>query len=121
LDDVWAYIRDEGDLSPRHNVVVYRGDPGAGPALVEVGVQVGRRFDGQSPSGVKCSELPAGPVARAIHVGPYDKMAPTYDAIARWARDGGHAFAGVSWEIYGDWHDDPAKLETEILFLLAPT
>jgi hypothetical protein len=27
-------------------------------------------------------------------------------------------FAGKSWEIYGDWSDDPSKLETTIMYLL---
>jgi hypothetical protein len=26
----------------------------------------------------------------------------------------------VSWEVYGDWEDDPAKLRTDIYFLLRP-
>jgi effector-binding domain-containing protein len=118
LGDVWGYIRAHGDLEPRHSVVVYRGDPGAGPADIEVGVQVGRRFDGTSPSGIRCSELPAGEVVRAIHRGPYDQMASAYNAIGEWAKAGGHRLS-TSWEVYGDWDEDPAKLETEIYFLLA--
>jgi effector-binding domain-containing protein len=120
LDDVWKFVRESGDLDPRHNVVVYKGDPGAGPADVEVGVQVGRRFDGTSPTGVRCSELPAGRVARAMHRGPYDQMAPTYEAIENWAQKTGQTFSGPSWEIYGDWHEDPAELEVEIVFMIAP-
>ena len=119
LDDVWAHIRQAGDLVPGHNVVVYRGDPGLGPAPVEVGVQIGRRFDGPSATGVRCSELPSGRAVRVTHRGPYDAMAPAYGAIAAWARDGGHALAGVSWEVYGDWDADPARLETDIYWLLA--
>jgi effector-binding domain-containing protein len=46
-------------------------------------------------------------------------MAPTYDAIAAWVKESGHAYAGGSWEIYGDWHEDPEKLEVEICFLVA--
>ena len=29
------------------------------------------------------------------------------------------SFPGGTWEIYGDWTDDPAKLETRIEYLLA--
>jgi len=29
------------------------------------------------------------------------------------------AFAGKSWEIYGDWHEDESLLETEIVFRIA--
>ena len=118
LDDVWAHIRQAGDLSPGHNVVVYRGNPDDGPAPLEVGVQVGRRFDDPSATSVRCTELPSGPAVRVTHRGPYDAMAPAYAAIHRWARDGGHAL-GVSWEVYGDWHADPAQMETHIYWLLA--
>jgi hypothetical protein len=26
--------------------------------------------------------------------------------------------AGVDWEVYGDWNDDEAKLETHVYYLL---
>jgi effector-binding domain-containing protein len=120
LDDVWTHIRGRDDLVPGPSVVLYRGDFGEGLSDIEVGVQVERSFDGVSVSGVRCSVLPAGRVARALHLGPYDQMASTYDAITAWARDSAHTFAGPSWEVYGDWDDDPAKLRTEIYFLLTP-
>jgi hypothetical protein len=28
---------------------------------------------------------------------------------------------GVDWEIYGHWDDDPAKLRTDVFYLLADT
>jgi hypothetical protein len=31
----------------------------------------------------------------------------------------GHTLTRVRWEVYGDWSDDPTKLETEIAWLLA--
>jgi effector-binding domain-containing protein len=118
LDDVWAHIRSAGDLTPGHNVVVYRGDPDLGPAPLEVGVQVGRRFEGPTATGVRCAELPSGRAARVTHRGPYDAMAPAYAALDRWARKGSYALAAVSWEVYGDWREDPAQLETDIYWLL---
>ena len=117
LDDVWAFIRAEGDLAQGHNVVVYRGDPNAGPAPVEIGVQVGRPFDGPTPAGVRCAELPAGRAAHVTHRGSYDQMAAAYQALTTWAREGGHRL-GVCWEVYGDHHDDPEQMETDIFFLL---
>ena len=118
LDDVWVHIRASGELVPAHNVVVYRGDLDAGPAPIEVGVQVGRRFDGSADSGVVCAELPSGAAAHVVHRGPYDSMAPAYAAVGAWARAGGHRFAGVSWEVYGDWSEDPGQLRTDIYVLL---
>ena len=54
----------------------------------------------------------------AVHVGSYDRMKETHDAIHTWRTANNCAFAGKSWEIYGDWSDDPAKLETTIVYLL---
>ena len=33
-------------------------------------------------------------------------------------RQHGHETALPLWEIYGDWDDDPAKLRTDVLYLL---
>jgi len=118
LDTVWKFIRERGDLEPGHNVVVYRGDPSAGPAPIEAGVQVGKTFNGATPSGVWCSRLPAGRAARIVHRGPYDQMAASNQALRKWIDDGGHVVKGPSWEVYGDWNDDPSQLETEIYYLL---
>jgi hypothetical protein len=45
-------------------------------------------------------------------------MGETHDAILAWTRANGRALARRSWEIYGDWSDDPAKVETTICYLL---
>jgi len=46
-------------------------------------------------------------------------MRETHDAIRCWALENHMSLAGKSWEIYGDWTADPAKLETRIEYLLA--
>jgi hypothetical protein len=35
-----------------------------------------------------------------------------------WCQETGHAIGMPYWEIYGDWDDDPAKLRTDIVYLL---
>jgi hypothetical protein len=45
-------------------------------------------------------------------------MQETHDAIHAWRAANNRAFAATSWEIYGDWSDDPSKLETTIVYLL---
>jgi hypothetical protein len=65
------------------------------------------------------AETPAGEVAIAIHVGGYDQFHRAHDAIHAWGARERRAFAGTSWEIYGDWSDDPARLETTVCYLLA--
>ena len=37
----------------------------------------------------------------------------------RWVAAHGEKLGGTFWEVYGDWTDDPAELETRIYHLLA--
>lgn len=45
-------------------------------------------------------------------------MAPAYAALEQWCKDNGRRPAGVSWEVYGDWDDDPVRRRTDVYFLL---
>jgi len=83
---------------------------------VDFGVEVTRSF---SPSGeVYETSTPVGEAAIAVHRGAYDQLHGTHDAIHQWAKSHDRTFAGLSWEIYGDWSDDPSKLETSVVYLL---
>ena len=84
---------------------------------VDFGVEVTRGF---SPSGeVYETSTPAGEAATAVHRGGYDRLQRTHQAIHQWAESHGRSLAGRSGEIYGDWSDDPSKLETTVVYLLA--
>jgi len=116
LQAPWALIRQNPDLRrDGHNVAVYRNEPNG--VSVEVGVQVVRAFDPTSL--VVCSSTPGGTVATTAHFGPYSALGGAHRAVCAWCDQNGRALAGVSWEIYGDWNDDPAKLRTDVLYLLA--
>jgi effector-binding domain-containing protein len=75
-------------------------------------------LDARPAGEVGRSELPGGPVARAIHRGPYDGLGRTYDALHDWI----HAQPGVDdgagpWESYVDDPGavaDQAQLRTRI-------
>jgi effector-binding domain-containing protein len=69
------------------------------------------------PGEVGLSELPGGPVARTVHVGSYEGLATTYDALHDWI----HAQPGYddgvgAWESYVDapGSADMATLRTEL-------
>ena len=84
---------------------------------IDFGVQVVRPFE---PEGdVRCTETPTGEVARTVHVGPYDLLGDAHNAIHAWCAATNRKIAQASWEIYGDWNDDPGLLETTIKYLLA--
>jgi effector-binding domain-containing protein len=119
LDQVWTFLRAQPGLrTDGHNLFLYhhparRGDP----MNVDFGVEVTRSF---SPSGeVYETSTPAGEAAIAVHRGGYDQLHGAHDAIHQWAKSHDRIFAGRSWEIYGDWSDDPSKLETTVVYLLA--
>ena len=118
IDEVWTFLRAHPDLrTDGHNVFLYHHPASRDlPMDVDFGVEVTRTFD---PTGdVRPTQTPAGEVAMAVHVGSYDGLPLAHDAIHAWRAREGRTFAGTSWEIYGDWSDDPSQLETTICYLL---
>ncbi len=114
LDQVYACLEAIDPRDRGHNVMLYKDDL----PTVEVGVEVQVPF---TPTGdVVASALPAGPTAMALHRGPYDRLGTTHDAIWEWCKANDRRLAGPRWEIYGDWHEDPSELLTEVYYLLAP-
>ena len=119
LDLVWEFLRrHEGLRTDGHNCFLYH-HPAHGEAamVVDFGVQVIRPF--QDAGEVVCTETPAGEVAMTTHIGSYGKLAAAHEAINSWRAATGRAFGACSWEIYGDWNDDEAKLETQVVYLLS--
>jgi effector-binding domain-containing protein len=113
LDQVWPVLRQQG-VPTGHNVVVYFGSP----LQLAAGVEVLDRFE---PVGnVQPLSTPAGEVATTAHWGEYTRMQGAYQALERWCATNHRNTAGVSWEVYGDWHADPAQCRTDIFFLLNP-
>jgi effector-binding domain-containing protein len=119
LDQVWQFLSQHPGLrSDGHNIFLYHHPASRGEAMdVDFGVQVTRSFAQEGE--VSATETPIGKVATALHVGPYERLGETHDAIHAWAAANKVTFAGKSWEIYGDWSDDPAKLETRVEYLLS--
>lgn len=70
---------------------------------------------------VKPGSLPAGPAAIAVHVGPYESLGSTYEAIERWLGASEHKPNGGPWELYitdPSAEPDPSKWLTEVIFPL---
>jgi hypothetical protein len=120
LDRVWAFLRTQDGLrTDGHNVFIYRTHPDAiddGKLIVDFGVQVTRAFP--DVGDIICTATPGGRAAIALHVGLYRELGRTHDTVQRWCAANGHQLAGVDWEIYGDWTEDPTKSETHVYYLL---
>ena len=119
LNEVYAFVRPQPELSPTphegerwRNVMLYKDDRPS----VEVGVLAAGPFEGAGS--VISSELPGGKVATAIHRGDYAQLGRTHEAILRFIDEQGLERAGVRWEIYGHWREEPRELATEIYWLL---
>jgi effector-binding domain-containing protein len=115
LNGPWAFLNEHPDLrSDGHNVAVYRDMADGGS--IEVGVQVTQPFEDSDI--VVCSTTPGGTVATTAHYGPYSELGAAHDAVMAWCRQHGYQTVMPFWEIYGDWEEDPAKLRTDVLYLL---
>jgi effector-binding domain-containing protein len=112
LDQVYACLRRHDNPGQGCNVMLYKDDV----PHVEVGVELIAPCELDSP--VVRSVLPAGEVATTVHRGPYQELGVAHGAVTRWCAANGRSLAGPRWEIYGDWREDPAELETEVYYLL---
>ena len=66
--------------------------------------------------------LPAGPVAIAVHAGPYEQLSDTHAAIERWIEAQGLKVAGAPWESYitdPGQVPDPRDWRTEVCWPVA--
>ena len=116
LDSVWAFLRKHAGLrTDGHNVFLYHHES---PAImpVDFGVEVVRPFIGEGE--ITCVTTPAGEAAVVVHRGPYAAIAAAHQALHQWCTTNGRAIGTHSLEIYGDWSEDPSKLETTIAYLL---
>lgn len=118
LDLVWAFLRQhEGLRTDGHNVFLYHHVELPNAAMpIDFGVEVTAPFE---PEGeVHCVETPAGEAAVVVHRGPYSGLAKAHAALHEWCRASGRSIGKQSLEIYGDWSNEPEKLETTIQYLL---
>lgn len=116
LDMVWPTLREQG-VRTGHNVVVYYERTGDS-FDIDAGVEAFTEFADHGD--VRHVSTPSGEVATTAHFGEYSEMGPAYTALDDWCASAGRRVAGIRWEVYGDWADDPALRRTDIYFLLAP-
>lgn len=116
LDLVWAFLGAKPGLrTDGRNVFLYHHATMEGRMMdVDFGVQVVRRFEAEGD--VRCIETPSGEAVTTLHRGPYGGLRAAHMAIYRHLGERKRPF---SMEIYGDWSDDPSKLETTVVYLLA--
>lgn len=117
LDQVYAAGLAGAVSLDGQNIFIYR-DAGDGQLAVEFCVGAAAPFT--ATGSVEPLVTPSGVAAKITHRGGYDRLPDANAAIREWCRANGRRPAGVSWEVYGHWHDDPARLVTDVYYLLEP-
>ncbi len=105
---------------PTDMIDVEAGFPLAAPLTGTNGDSAGVRIDGgHGESQVAGGVLPAGPAYEALHVGPYDTLRQTYEAIMARMQADGATPGEAMWEFYltdPDAEPDPGKWQTRIIW-----
>ena len=65
---------------------------------MECGFPVGAPVEGEGQ--IKASKLPGGKVATAMHIGPYETLVETYEAMQSWTKEKGYQVEDDMWEAY---------------------
>jgi effector-binding domain-containing protein len=114
-----AYLREQG-LAPASPPVMLYLEHEDGAFSIQGGFFV---EGGEVPdSPFRLTVLPGGEAARAVHVGPYEKLGETHAALRTWIREQGRRPRDWRWDVYVD---DPgtvaaADLRTEVWWPLHP-
>jgi effector-binding domain-containing protein len=115
-------------------LIVYIGQMGAQPADVpfscyhnmdmqaldvEAGIPVSRSLPAHGD--LLAGEVPAGHYAACMHLGSYESLSVTYEALSRWVAEQGLQPAGVAYEFYySEATTPPEHTATRILIPLKP-
>ena len=106
----------------------HAGERMAGPPLArwhtwdgnsgEMEVAVPVREAAETSGNIEASELPGGRAAVAIHVGPYEELKVTWEALKSWMTEQGLEGTAAPWEQYiSDPGTTPAEeLQTRIVW-----
>lgn len=113
-----AVLGEQGVIPTGAAYGLYHGQPAD-----TIDVEVGFATDGNvnSERGVAPSTLPAGRVARMVHVGSFDQLGDSWQRLVGWLIAEGEAPGDVYWEVYltePSSDMDPADLRTELNCLL---
>jgi effector-binding domain-containing protein len=119
---IWQLVESRGLKSLGQTVLIFH-DRGSemlryqpGGVAVDVGVVLHEPFEGDQV--LQCVLTPAGRVAWARHYGHYELLPTIHGDIRAWCAAQGHQIAGINWEHYGHWHEEPERRITDVYYLL---
>ena len=115
LDEVWKHIRANEITGCGHNVFIYRGMSILG-VEASFGVEVPEGVE--APEGFVIDETPSGKAATFHQYGDYSKLIDTNLTIRQWCKQQDLKVDNISWDLYGDWDEDPTKVRTDVFYHL---
>ena len=95
--DVARYLERKGAGPAGMAFARYR-HVGEGIVEVEAGFPASTPTSGEG--NVEPSDLPGGPAAVTVHVGPYDAIAAAKQVLQAWVREQGGEPVGDAWEVF---------------------
>jgi effector-binding domain-containing protein len=115
---ITGYLTELGEDPPRAPFAAYY-NMDMQDLDVEAGVLVQEELPGKGD--IKPGKIPAGKYAVCMHVGPYNKIEPAYEALMEWVKEKGLNPTGVAYEFYFNSPADTPEdqLKTRIMFPLA--
>jgi hypothetical protein len=115
LDQIYGAARVGALQLDGQNIFIYRA---ATPDQLTVDFCVGVTAPFAAVGEVVPLETPHGVAAMTTHHGDYGRLGDANAAILAWCRANSKLRAGPSWEVYGHWDADPARLRTDVYYLL---
>jgi DNA-binding transcriptional MerR regulator len=113
LPEIGAHLHDAG-VQPGITVAYYEWPADDGSIVVHLGFDIADQRIPETEA-IRVVELPVTTVASAVLQGPIDGIVPLYEGLVRWIEQTGHSLAGLSRELYHEWHAaDPALNVTEL-------
>jgi effector-binding domain-containing protein len=109
-------IRQGGKMAGHPYSINYNWDPD-GMILVEAGVPLEEAIAGEGV--IKATNSPGGKAVKAAYFGPYEDIAPVYEALEQYITVMKMEFNGAPWEVYitdPSEEPDPMKWETIVYF-----
>lgn len=119
---IWTLAASRHLRSSDTLVVVYHDNPRTrlinqpGGVAIDIGVVVAKPFEGDQV--LQFVETPGGRVAHTRLVGHYEMLPVIHGDIRAWCLGNGHEIAGINWEYYARWDEDPHERITDIYYLL---
>lgn len=105
-----AYIDELNETLSDVPFVAYHTNMDTEGLDVEIGFSVANHIPGKGD--IKSGSIPAGMLVFSMNRGPYNKMKPLYNEMAKWIEKNGFEATGTVYEYY---YNDTSFLEIELL------